>query len=82
MITKKEKLEKISASIENELTSISKSKEKIKKLKREKKELENKIEKEKSKELFNYLSDFGIKSVEDFQGFMNEYSDSVNNENN
>ena len=51
-----------------------KSKEKIKKLNAQKKKLELQIEKEKHNELCSVLSDYGIKSVNDFQDFLEKYT--------
>lgn len=67
--TTNEKLEKVITDIENTKAEIEKSKEKIKKLNAQKKKLELQIEKEKHNELCSVLSDYGIKSVNDFRTF-------------
>lgn len=72
MKTNEEKLQKVISDIEKENNTIKKSKEKIKKLRKSKNQIEFAIEKEKNKKLFEYLSDFGIKSVEDFQQLLNK----------
>ena len=71
--TTNEKLEKVIADIESTKAGIEKSKEKIKKLTAQKKRLEQQIEKEKHNELCSVLSDYGIKSVNDFQNFLDKY---------
>lgn len=73
-----EKLNKINTAIDSEKISIEKSKEKIKRLRQQKKKTEEAIVKEMHAELFNYLTDFGINSVNDFQKFLNEYTESDN----
>nr|WP_302685774.1 hypothetical protein [uncultured Ruminococcus sp.] len=72
--TTNEKLEKVILDIENTKSEIEKSKEKIKKLNALKKKLELQIEKEKHNELCSVLSDYGIKSVNDFQDFLEKYT--------
>lgn len=72
--TTNEKLEKVITDIENTKAEIEKSKEKIKKLTAQKKSLELQIEKEKHNELCSVLSDYGIKSVTDFQDFLEKYT--------
>ena len=81
MKTNEEKLIKINSDIDNENLVIIKSKEKIKKLKKQKKEIEFRIAKEKNTELFKYLSEFGIKTVEDFQRFINNNPQNALDEN-
>lgn len=76
-MTTSEKLKKVISDIENTKSEIEKSKAKIKKLTLQKKKLEQQIEKEKHNELCSVLSDYGIKSVDDFQDFLEKYSDSA-----
>lgn len=73
-VSTSEKLKKVIADIENTKAEIEKSKEKIKKLTAQKKRLEQQIEKEKHNELCSVLSDYGIKSVNDFQDFLEKYT--------
>lgn len=61
-----EKLKKVISDIENTKSEIEKSKEKIKKL----------------NELCSVLSDYGIKSVNDFQNFLEKYTSEVNTDEN
>ncbi len=74
-ITTSEKLEKTISDIENTKAEIEKCKTKMKKLSLQKKKLEQQIEKEKHNELCSVLSDYGIKSVDDFQEFLEKYSE-------
>lgn len=77
-MTTAEKLKKVISDIENTKSEIEKSKAKIKKLTLQKKKLEQQIEKEKHNELCSVLSDYGIKSVNDFQEFLEKYSEETN----
>lgn len=77
-MTTTEKLKKVISDIENTKSEIEKSKVKIKKLTLQKKKLEQQIEKEKHNELCSVLSDYGIKSVNDFQEFLEKYSEGTN----
>ena len=77
-----EKLKKVISDIENTKSEIEKSKGKIKKLNAQKKKLELQIEKEKHNELCSVLSDYGIKSVNDFQNFLEKYTSEVNTDEN
>lgn len=77
-MTTSEKLKKVISDIENTKSEIEKSKAKIKKLTLQKKKLEQQIEKEKHNELCSVLSDYGIKSVNDFQEFLEKYSEETN----
>lgn len=72
MKTNEERLQKIISNIKNEKQAILKSKEKIKDLNKQKKQIELKIAKEKNAELCKYLSECGIKTVKDFQDFIDD----------
>ena len=77
-ISKEEKLSKINEQIENEQQQILKSKKKIQSLKAQKKKLESEIQNKKYSELKDVLQDYGIKSADDFQNFLNNCTNPQN----
>lgn len=87
-VNKTEKLEKVLQQITTENEIIAKAKLKIKKLNITKKKLEQQITNEQYAELKAVLHDYGIKSVTDFQNFIDNYGNTqvyenqdANNEN-
>lgn len=74
-ISKEEKLKKIKEQIQNEKDSIAKSKQRIKEFSAKQKILEQQIAEEKYKLLQEVLKEYGISSVDDFQNFIDNYSD-------
>ena len=78
-LSKEERLKKVEEKIEKEKSIIENSKEKIKLLNKERKTLEQEIADEKFSELSNYLSEFGIKTVEQFENFFENRNSRQNN---
>lgn len=78
-LSKEERLKKVEEKIEKEKSIIENSKEKIKLLNKERKTLEQEIADEKFSELSDYLSEFGIKTVEQFENFFENRNSRQNN---
>lgn len=78
-LSKEDRLKKVEEKIEKEKSIIENSKEKIKLLNKERKTLEQEIADEKFSELSDYLSEFGIKTVEQFENFFENRNSRQNN---
>lgn len=79
-LSKEDRLKKVEEKIEKEKSIIENSKEKIKLLNKERKTLEQEIADEKFSELSDYLSEFGIKTVEQFENFFENRNSQQNND--
>lgn len=75
---KKEKLDRVNQLIEKENQIITKAKANTKKLKIEKRKLESQIANEESAQLLDVLSEYGIKTIEDFENFIDKNENSEN----
>ena len=67
---KEERLQKITTQIAKENLVIAQAKQRLKSLKEQKKKLEKQIQEEESARLMSVLADFGIKTIDDFERFM------------
>ena len=67
---KEERLQKIITQIAKENLVIAQAKQRQKSLKEQKKKLEKQIQEEESARLMSVLADFGIKTIDDFEHFM------------
>ena len=67
---KEERLQKIITQISKENLVIAQAKQRLKSLKEQKKKLEKQIQEEESARLMSVLADFGIKTIDDFERFM------------
>ena len=67
---KEERLQKITTQIAKENLVIAQTKQRLKSLKEQKKKLEKQIQEEESARLMSVLADFGIKTIDDFERFM------------
>ena len=67
---KEERLQKIITQIAKENLVIAQTKQRLKSLKEQKKKLEKQIQEEESASLMSVLADFGIKTIDDFERFM------------
>lgn len=65
-----ERLQKIITQIAKENLVIAQTKQRLKSLKEQKKKLEKQIQEEESARLMSVLADFGIKTIDDFERFM------------
>ena len=65
-----ERLQKIITQIAKENLVIAQTKQRLKLLKEQKKKLEKQIQEEESARLMSVLADFGIKTIDDFERFM------------
>lgn len=79
-LSKEDRLKKVEDKIEKEKSIIENSKEKIKLLNKERRTLEQEIADEKFSELSDYLSEFGIKTVEQFENFFENRNSQQNND--
>lgn len=67
-----EKIGKVNEQIEKETTAIAQAKQRLKTLHAQKKKIEKQIQNEEYAQLRDVLADYGIKTIEDFENFIDK----------
>ena len=67
-----EKIGKVNEQIEKETAAIAQAKQRLKTLHAQKKKIEKQIQNEEYAQLRDVLADYGIKTIEDFENFIDK----------
>ena len=67
-----EKIGKVNEQIEKETAAIAQAKQRLKTLQAQKKKLQKQIQNEEYAQLRDVLADYGIKTIEDFENFIDK----------
>lgn len=67
-----EKIGKVNEQIEKETATIAQAKQRLKTLHAQKKKIEKQIQNEEYAQLRDVLADYGIKTIEDFENFIDK----------
>ena len=67
-----EKIGKVNEQIEKETAAIAQAKQRLKTLQAQKKKLQKQIQNEEYAQLRDVLADYGIRSIEDFERFIDK----------
>lgn len=67
-----EKIRKVNEQIEKETAAIAQAKQRLKTLHAQKKKIEKQIQNEEYAQLRDVLADYGIKTIEDFENFIDK----------